>query len=585
MEARPGLQQAGQFNSLGWQPDFDPDSERRGVPKRLANLQLPVCPPELDALAPLVDAAAIEFGIEPAYTGRLRTRGDSFEARDDVAAYLVEHGLVLDEGRDGALFVECPWKAGHSSDSGITEAAWFPAGTGGFERGHYRCLHASCAARTDDEFLEAVGCGASADFDALPAIVQPATGVGWALPIIDTTRWIDAEPPEDRWIAPGWLMRGTAALLVGEDGVGKSLLAQQLCTCAAAAKPFLGVEVVQVPSLYITCEDKPEQLWKRQRAINYALGLPIDCAPAALSSLVGHPDVQLGHFDARRVFVPGKALKGIAEHAKLRGFGLIVLDNLAHFFTGNENVRPEVAAFCSALEWLAIEADAAVVLLAHPNKAGAEYSGSTAWSAHVRQRWYMDRPRVEGLPIGDPDARILRKSKANYSSTGDEIAFRWTQWAFRRLEDMEDGEAAHVIATSHATVENEVFLTCLRERNRQERPVSDSKASRTYAPKEFAAMGEAKGTSIAGLEAAMDRLFRLGRIQRGVACRSGRKDREGLVECADLRADPALTPRADVRRPLRADRADTHLPLKGETGAPLEGAAAPSPNDNSEASA
>jgi RecA-family ATPase len=373
-------------------------------------------------------------------------------------------------------------------------------------------------------------------------------------------------------------MRGTAALLVGEDGVGKSLLAQQLCTAVAADKPFLGMAPVQVPSLYVTCEDKPDQLWKRQRAINYALALPIDCAPAALSSLVGHPEAQLGHFDARRVFVPGKALKGIAEHAKSNAFGLIVLDNLAHFFTGNEKVRPEVAAFCSALEWLAIKADAAVVLLAHPNKAGAEYSGSTAWSAHVRQRWYMDRPRVDGLPIGDPDARLLRKSKANYSSTGDEIAFRWSQWAFRRLEDMDAAEAAEVVTTSRAAADEEAFLACLRVRNRQERPVSDSKASRTYAPKEFASMLEAGGASQGRLETEMDRLFRSGAIQRGVACRTGRKDREGLVECADVRADPALTGCADVRRLQSADCADTHLPLKGDAGAPRKGDAASSHN-------
>ncbi len=56
----------------------------------------------------------------------------------------------------------------------------------------------------------------------------------WALPLVDATQWIDREPPGREFVVDGWLARGTAALLVGEDGVGKSLLAQQLATCVAA---------------------------------------------------------------------------------------------------------------------------------------------------------------------------------------------------------------------------------------------------------------------------------------------------------------------------------------------------------------
>ena len=77
--------------------------------------------------------------------------------RDDVVSYLDEHGWVRDWSPDGKVYVRCPWKDGHSSDSGSTESTWFPAGVGGFNAGHYKCLHASCAHRTDDDFLRAVG--------------------------------------------------------------------------------------------------------------------------------------------------------------------------------------------------------------------------------------------------------------------------------------------------------------------------------------------------------------------------------------------------------------------------------------------
>lgn len=420
------------------------------------------------------------------------------------------------------------------------------------------------------------------------------TAPAWELPLVDTATWIGREPPARRWIVDGWLARGTGALLVGEDGVGKSLVAQQLATCVAAGRPFLGLPTVQVPTLYLTCEDDADELHRRQRAINRAAGLPVDCAPAMLSSLVGALNIELGAFDPNGKFVLSPCFDGIAAKAKAAGVGLIVLDNVAHLFPGNENVRREVAAFCSALDRLAIECDATVLMLAHPNKGGAEYSGSTGWSAHVRQRWFMERPEpVDGLP--DRDARVLRKSKANYSEAGVELAFRWYEWAFVQPGDLPPDTAREIAEAAAAANDNALFLACLAERNRQRRAVSDAKASRTYAPKEFAAMPEAKGVGYARLEAAMDRLFRLGVIDRGFLWREDGKDRHGLREVhadvpptsaddvsadpADLAADLPPTCSADLRRraaDVPPTPALTHPPYYVREGAAPLGAAAPS---------
>jgi virulence-associated protein E len=53
--------------------------------------------------------------------------------------------------------IRCPWITEHSCDSGPTETVYFPAGTGSFEVGHFKCLHASHAGKTDADFLEAIG--------------------------------------------------------------------------------------------------------------------------------------------------------------------------------------------------------------------------------------------------------------------------------------------------------------------------------------------------------------------------------------------------------------------------------------------
>jgi predicted P-loop ATPase len=76
---------------------------------------------------------------------------------DGVADWLVENWETYDVGSDGQVFIECPFAAEHTSDSGPTSTAYFPAGTGGFARGHFVCLHAHCAGREDQDYLDATG--------------------------------------------------------------------------------------------------------------------------------------------------------------------------------------------------------------------------------------------------------------------------------------------------------------------------------------------------------------------------------------------------------------------------------------------
>jgi RecA-family ATPase len=93
---------------------------------------------------------------------------------------------------------------------------------------------------------------------------------------------------------------------------------------------------------------------------------------------------------------------------------LLVLDNLADIFAGNENVRPLARQFVSSLRALAIEFDCVVLLLAHPSlsgmASGAGTSGNTAWNNSVQSRLYL----VTSSDDLDPDGRVLQTIKANY---------------------------------------------------------------------------------------------------------------------------------------------------------------------------
>ncbi len=121
-----------------------------------------------------------QFGIDGTATGgadRERRRAEAFDAFDGVAEYLIDKGLAVDQGRDGAIYVDCPWASEHTTDSGPTASAWFPAGTGGYERGHYRCLHAHCEGRSDTDFTNAIGYDL-AQFEALPDPEPVPDGLG-----------------------------------------------------------------------------------------------------------------------------------------------------------------------------------------------------------------------------------------------------------------------------------------------------------------------------------------------------------------------------------------------------------------------
>lgn len=124
---------------------------------------------ELEAFNKLWKELEDTFAIEPSWMAGVRKRGESFKSDDDTAKMLIDKGLVLDYGNQGQLFVECPWKGEHSIDSGVTECAYFSRGSGGYDLGHFKCMHAGCATRSDTDFEEALGLRDDM-FEALPAV-------------------------------------------------------------------------------------------------------------------------------------------------------------------------------------------------------------------------------------------------------------------------------------------------------------------------------------------------------------------------------------------------------------------------------
>jgi hypothetical protein len=228
---------------------------------------LPIIPlADFDAAwATLVEEFATE--AERRADRRQGTLGEAQEIEDEVAQWL-EANWETYGVQGGKLFVLCPWKDGHSADSGETEAAWMLAGTGGYAQGHFECLHASCGGRKDSEFLQCVGYRPPVAFEALGADEDELTALylkaAAGLPVPEagvstkTVAQEPAPPPEKRKTAahpagtaslplPGFERSKQGVILATIGNVAKAVAAPQACGARLRYDVFRGELVIASP--------------------------------------------------------------------------------------------------------------------------------------------------------------------------------------------------------------------------------------------------------------------------------------------------------------------------------------------------
>lgn len=167
----------------------------RDLPEPMLGESFPVISGDmLEALwSSLVERFGIGDAVEIRAANAPRERRVPPTEHDPVALWLDASGWVLSQMRDGRLNITCPFEDQHTSDSNETATQYFPAGTGGFQQGHFRCLHAHCAARTDADYLGELGyiaeqfeviAAASAVGDAGGAVVDNPQDAEEAWPVL-----------------------------------------------------------------------------------------------------------------------------------------------------------------------------------------------------------------------------------------------------------------------------------------------------------------------------------------------------------------------------------------------------------------
>ena len=328
--------------------------------------------------------------------------------------------------------------------------------------------------------------------------------------------------PPQRWLARDLIPAAQPALLSGDGGDGKSLLALQLAVAVATGGQWLGQFTAQGPALYLSAEDEKDEIHRRLNRI----------VPGGLDKLGDLHIAPMAEMDALLVAPQGGRLditplfKALAARIEQLRPAFVVFDSNADFYGGNEVVRAEVRWFIGQLRKLCHRFGCTILILSHPSvsgmQSGSGLSGSTHWNNSVRARLYLTRAHGEGA---DPDERVLEVLKANRGALGKRIVMRWQAGAFVACQEPEKGQ------TTEADVD-EFFVDMLTTYNRRKMNVTTSTGA-TYAPSVFSKEPAAKARKITRnmLIAAMGRVMDEGRVVP-VAHRTGADARYHL-EVAD----------------------------------------------------
>lgn len=145
-----------QFIAVGTHPSGVRYEWEGGLPEDIPWLT----PAEFEALWAALEASfAIAATVMRGPSVRPTALRTAQDADDDVLTYLERTGWVRSTDSQGRAHITCPWEHEHSDggDGAENATTYFPRGVGGFEQGHFRCLHAHCEHRTDGDFIHAVG--------------------------------------------------------------------------------------------------------------------------------------------------------------------------------------------------------------------------------------------------------------------------------------------------------------------------------------------------------------------------------------------------------------------------------------------
>lgn len=249
------------------------------------------------------------------------------------------------------------------------------------------------------------------------------------------------EPEPTHWRVEGWLPERTVTLLAANGGVGKSNLSLQMGVSMATGCDFIGVPTKPSRVLVISGEDEGRTVHFRVANICQDLAIPL----SSLADRMMVYDMTQTDCVLWRDGSPTERMQWLADTVVRHRAEVVIIDNASDVFADNENDRTAVRGFMRCLNTIAHGTGAAMLLLAHVDKASVRagagldsnstFSGSTAWNNSARSRWAMVR---------EDNAVVIRHEKCNLGPLQEEIRLEFDPHAkvFKRFGTVPGNQAA-----------------------------------------------------------------------------------------------------------------------------------------------
>lgn len=308
--------------------------------------------------------------------------------------------------------------------------------------------------------------------------------------------YIAAPPQPRRWLIKDLVSLGKAGAVIAPGGSSKSQWLLQLAVGVATGIPVADHwEIGETGSaLVFFAEDDQDEIHRRLHRImqhlqrsNHSAELNGINERLYIFSTIGR-EMLLTRRSASGEVTTTERVSDIGDlAAQLPDLKLIVLDPASRFRGGEENSNEDATRFVEALETLAKQTQASVLIAHHTNK--GSYSaesepgqgasrGASALTDGLRWQMNLSPPRTEQLKaIGEPTSRgrnfvVATVTKTNYSAFPAPVM----------MERLEGGYLSVVSAqTAQKRAENAALAAVLYAIHQHGKPITARSLEETYA--------------------------------------------------------------------------------------------------------
>lgn len=203
--------------------------------------------------------------------------------------------------------------------------------------------------------------------------------------------YYETTPPRIPWIVEGFAAVGAITVLVGDPGIGKSMIALSMASNASCGLPALGMATTISEVAYLDGENGSGEMHRRIVSTGLRGNAQIAIAP--------------GGFDL------AKSMYQVEDAVSPATVRLLVLDSFRSLMPNvDENDSQSVSEALVPIQHLARDYGVAVILLHHRSKAGS-LRGSTAFQSTAEIVVHLVKERGDELALVWEKMRLGRKPR------------------------------------------------------------------------------------------------------------------------------------------------------------------------------